>query len=69
VCTREVDMCRAVLPFFNPANNGRAIEIFDPYLVEEVFRHEGKYPSRGPGLAAFKLIRKRRPGDKSSIKT
>ena len=38
-------LLRMNLPLFNP-KNGRAVMLMDPIDVEEVYRHEGKFPIR-----------------------
>ena len=44
-CDNTHKLLRLHLPLLNP-DNGRAVILMDPLDVEEVYRHEGKYPRR-----------------------
>jgi len=55
-------MLRASLPLLHKADGGRILQILDANLVEEVMKHEGKYPNKGSLLGYFKLLRGRRKG-------
>ena len=39
-------LMRLNLPPFNPEGQGKFVFLLDPNDVEQVYRHEGKYPSR-----------------------
>lgn len=56
----DVSMLRLHLPLFNEIT-GKVVILFDPVDVETVYRHEGKYPNRGNGFHALRIIRSRRP--------
>jgi len=63
----DVWMMRAHLPPLNPRGGGRVVNVFDPKLVEEVFRNEGKYPVREVHNELFIMLKNRRPGKKVVI--
>ena len=44
-CTEQDKLLRLNLPPLNPIN-GKVVILFDPNDVEQVYRHEGKYPFR-----------------------
>ena len=39
-------LMRLNLPPFNPEGQGKFVFLLDPNDVEQIYRHEGKYPSR-----------------------
>ena len=39
-------LMRLNLPPFNPEGQGKFVLLLDPNDVEQIYRHEGKYPSR-----------------------
>ena len=60
--TENDTIMRLNLPLLNPSGKGRCVWIFNAEDVERLFQFEPKYPTKGPVLSTFKLIRKRLPG-------
>lgn len=44
-CNEDDKLLRLNLPILNPIN-GKVVVLLDPKDVEQVYRHEGKYPIR-----------------------
>ncbi len=57
--SKEDKILRVQSPVFNP-KNGNLVVLLDSKDAEYVYRHEGKYPSRGPAFLPFHMIRKDR---------
>ena len=55
----QVPLLRVNVPLINPVN-GNIVYLFNPEDVQQVYRHEGKYPTRGPGFEAYKMMREKR---------
>ncbi len=48
----EINLLRANMPALNQGSRGggRVVYVFGPEDLEEVYRHEGRYPHRGEGI-------------------
>ena len=52
-------MIRFNMPAMNPG--GKFVMVFDPSIMEAIFRNEGPYPYRGGSFDSVRVIRERRP--------
>ena len=56
----QVPLLRFHVPLVNPKGNGNLVYLFESEDIQQVYRHEGKYPTRGPGFEAYKMMRETR---------
>ena len=57
---RDINMLRMSLPTFNHGPGHPCLFLFDLDDIQNAFKKEGRYPSRGDGLELMALLRSRR---------